>query len=233
MEFNTPIKKKDFFVSTPIKSTHLYLIDVKIIKSIPINDTKIELYLKIENEELQQFLNNFEITSLNIIKDNNSKWFKNSLTDHKINELYEPTFDIQTNILRTFIYKSNSPDIIYKNNQCNSIFELLKYDLSNITIHIDIKFVGICIYSNKFYNTWIIKNIQCLNDDEIDISDKITIYDSWNTELINIDKQIENKIEELKMLRENMWNIYNQSKNSSEWKNELDNLRLTLTNFFI
>lgn len=233
MEFNTPIKKKDFFVSTPIKSTHLYLIDVKIIKSIPINDTKIELYLKIENEELQQFLNNFEITSLNMIKDNNSKWFKNSLTDDKINELYEPTFDIQTNILRTFIYKSNSPDIIYKNNQCNSIFELLKYDLSNITIHIDIKFVGICIYSNKFYNTWIIKNIQCLNDDEIDISDKITIYDSWNTELINKDKQIENKIEELKMLRENMWNIYNQSKNSSEWKNELDNLRLTLTNFFI
>lgn len=233
MEFNTPIKKKDIFISTPIKSINLFLIDVSIVKAVPITDTKIELYLKIENEELQNILNNIELTSLNTIKENNIKWFKNSLTEEKINELYEPTFNIQTNILRTFIYKSNYPDIIYKNNPCNSIFELLKYDLSNITIHIDIKFVGICIYSNKFYNTWIIKNINCLNDYDIDTSDKITIYDSWDIELTKIDKQIDDKINELELLKKNMWNIYNESKNSSEWKNELDNLRLTLTNFFI
>jgi regulator of replication initiation timing len=233
MEFNTPIKKNNIYISTSTKSTHLYLIDVKIIKTVPINDTKIELYLKIENEDLKEIFNNIEISTLNTIKENNNKWFKNSLSNEQINELYEPSFDVQTGILRIFIYKNNSPRIIYKDNVCNSIFELLKYDLSNITIHIDIKFVGICIYSTKFYNIWVIKNIQCLNDDEIDISDKITIYDSWNTELTKIDKQIEDKIEELKILRENMWNIYNESKNSTEWKNELDNLRLTLTNFFI
>jgi len=233
MEFNTPIKKNNIYISTSTKSTHLYLIDVKIIKTIPISDAKIELYLKIENEDLKEIFNNIEISTLNSIKENNNKWFKNSLSNEQINELYEPSFDVQTGILRIFIYKNNSPRIIYKDNVCNSIFELLKYDLSNITIHIDIKFVGICIYSTKFYNIWVIKNIQCLNDDEIDISDKITIYDSWNTELTKIDKQIEDKIEELKILRENMWNIYNESKNSTEWKNELDNLRLTLTNFFI
>jgi regulator of replication initiation timing len=233
MEFNTPIKKNNIYISTSTKSTHLYLIDVKIIKTVPINDAKIELYLKIENEDLKEIFNNIEISTLNSIKENNNKWFKNSLSNEQINELYEPSFDVQTGILRIFIYKNNSPRIIYKDNLCNSIFELLKYDLSNITIHIDIKFVGICIYSTKFYNIWVIKNIQCLNDDEIDISDKITIYDSWNTELTKIDKQIEDKIEELKILRENMWNIYNESKNSTEWKNELDNLRLTLTNFFI
>jgi regulator of replication initiation timing len=233
MEFNTPIKKNNIYISTSTKSTHLYLIDVKIIKTVPINDAKIELYLKIENEDLKEIFNNIEISTLNSIKENNNKWFKNSLSNEQINELYEPSFDVQTGILRIFIYKNNSPRIIYKDNVCNSIFELLKYDLSNITIHIDIKFFGICIYSTKFYNIWVIKNIQCLNDDEIDISDKITIYDSWNTELTKIDKQIEDKIEELKILRENMWNIYNESKNSTEWKNELDNLRLTLTNFFI
>ena len=230
MEFNTPIKKNNIYISIPKKKKiKKNLIDVDIIKINQINDNKIELLIKIKNKDLEQYFNDFEIQTLDVIQNNNSLWFKNSLEHTNILKLYDPAYDIQTNILKIYIYKSYLPEILYNGIQHDSIFDI---DFTNINVNIDIRFIGIYIHTNKFFNSWMLTSIICF-DDEPEIFDKKLIYDSWETELYNKDIIIQKKIDDLYNLKNNMWDIFHQSKKSIEWKNDLDNLRTLFINFFI
>tara|TARA_Y100000389_G_scaffold146531_1_gene145252 strand:- start:14605 stop:15297 length:693 start_codon:yes stop_codon:yes gene_type:complete len=230
MEFNTPIRKKNLYISTSTKNIFKTLFDTTILKINTIDDNKLEVFLKIKDTEQKDYLNNFELTTLNIIKTKNTEWFTNSLTDEQINEFYESSFDLQTDVFKCYIYKNYYPNISSNDTQYNSIFDL--NNLDNLTINIDIRFIGIYIHSGVFYNSWMIKSI-FINEEDIDMHDKNIIYDSWDSELIKKEKEINEKIEELTLLKKNMWDIYNHSKNIPEWKNELENLRTLLANFFI
>jgi hypothetical protein len=234
MEFNTPIKKKDIFIVTPVENININLIDIKIIDINIVTTNKIELLVYIPNENTGLILDNLEKETIKTIKEKNKIWFKNGLSEENIVEFYNPTFNSQNNILKIFIYKSNYPTILYNNKEYDDIFEIFnKKKLNDIMITIDTTFIGIYIQPTTYYNNIIINKIVFISDDSDESSDKETILNSWERELYKTEKKIEDRIEELKNIKSKIILKYNLAKENKLWKNELEKLRSYLNNIFI
>lgn len=232
MEFNTPIKKNNVYISTLEKNININIIDVKIVNIQRINTEKIILELYINDNKIIDYLENFEKETIKTVKENNNKWFKNNMTDEKLINLYEPSFDSQTNILKVYVYNRYSPKIMINEELCDNIYDVINNEIKEKIISIELRYLGIYIQSTSFENKWLIKSIHVMTIEE-EMNDKDMIYESWENELKKKETEIYEKIRELTEFKDKMWEIYKKSKENTQWKEELEKLRNLMNKFFI
>lgn len=220
LEFNTPIKKKNYYVVIPKNKLRINVINCKILDINRMNENILEVKLYINNEQIAKMLNNVEQESIDLIKKKNKEWFSNELTADDIDDLYAYKYDNQSSILELYIHESHYPKIYVGDTKCSDIEEVLSMvDQNTYELNIDIRYLGIFIQKEMFYNKWIITDIEFERIEDIDIEGEIEY--EWTLEIDKANKLIDDTIARLQDKKVYINNVFMENPRRTGWEESL------------
>lgn len=219
--YDNPIKKRNHYICNLKEKVSLNLSNVTILNNLFINDSKSLLKVRINNNVDIETLNNIDIMARNTMIENNKVWFNNNMTEERIIEKFNPSFDIQSGILSLYIYTEHPPKIVDDNITRNNIdtIESIVFEMNNI-VNIDIRLLGLYISQDTFGVKWMIKRVDIIPLNESIVGDDKEIEDSWENEIEELESMIDNKIMRLSTKKEEMKELLNKCKNKEcKWEN--------------
>lgn len=219
--YSNPIKKSNHYICNSREKLSINLLNVTILNNIFINDNKSLLKIRVDNSLDIERLNNIDILSRNTMIENNKIWFKNAMTEEKIIERFNPSFDKQSGVLSIYIYSEHPPKIIHDSITKKSIDEIEStiFEMNNI-INIDIRLLGLYISSDSFEVKWIARKIDITSLNEFIVGDDKDIEDSWENEIEELENMIDNKIMRLSNKKKEIKEMLNKCRNKEcKWEN--------------
>jgi hypothetical protein len=241
LTFKTPVQKKNkCYISYPDEKINLDFNEIKI-KNIEknannqnyilscyipanLNKNNIKKIIKIDNDVNQTILNN------------NNNWFNNNLNIDEIDKLYAKSYDNDTDTINLLLPINMPVNIIINNvnSDNDKLFNILN-DTKNFKkyiINIEISLLGIYFYPKISSNKWIIKTINITNIEETNIENlwnRKDIEDDWETDIQEINYDIDNKIKSLTDIKEKINKTFNNIKDIENpdnlWENKIELLK--------
>ena len=175
LQFNSvPEKKTSFYLIRCKDNVQLRLNNVELRKKYMLGNKTYYSY-HIQDEDDREKLSNIEIEARNTVLEKNKDWFKNTLSNDDIIEMYEPSYDDQSQYLDV-LHLDKFPAIV-TGNEDNS---------SNNTIItcINIQLLGICVSKNKFSVKWVLKSIETIDIDMFNDD----LENEWDDKIYNFEK---------------------------------------------
>lgn len=192
LEFNSvPEKKTSFYLVRCKEPLEIQLNNVDLRKKYMLgNKTYYSYYIKDVDDKNRLF--EIEKDVRDTVMTKNKDWFKNTLTETDIIDMYEPSYDDQTQFL----------DVLH----LDKFPATVKDDTINpdcITC-IKVQLLGICISKNSFSVKWVLKSIETI---DIDI-DNNGLYSEWDDKLDIFEKDIDKKISKLVNIKNSIRELY-------------------------
>ena len=199
LEFNSvPEKKSSFYLVRCNNNIQIRLNNVDLRKKYILGNKTYYSYY-IHDKEDREKLSNVEIDARDAVLEKNKEWFKNNLTNDDIVEMYEPSYDDQSQYLEV-LHLDKFPAIITGNN-----------NLSNCITCITVQLLGICINKNSYSVKWVLKSMETIDVDELD--DDLEI--EWENKISNFEREIDVRINKLMKAKENVRELFK----SKDWDN--------------
>ena len=226
--YDNPIKKGDKFICPSKQKIVIKLKNVRVLNIVSLSSERSVMEIAIENKEDIERLNQFDLASKDAMLRNNPKWFKNNLTSEKIIERFNPSFDIQTGILRIYIFASHLPNITLVEMVEGSMF-----NNSNV-IDIEVRLMGLYILSDSFGIRWIVKSIDIITLNDSLVDNERDIQRCYSEEIKELEDIIDMRVDALLSKKQELRNMLVKcQKKEANWEDIRKYVNSFLSNIVI
>jgi hypothetical protein len=231
--FTKPVFKKNYYISKVIDPLFIDCIDVKIKSISKLNNDKgyiVSLY--IDNTDVKKF-QDIDNDTIYTLLSNNNIWFDNNLSEDDIINLF----------MKSVCEQNNTIDVVINDNSkvfVNDKIDDIKNHINNINylrkciLNINIRHIGLYIYSKQTFNRWFANNINIYEDmDENYIESKEDIDNTWKDLVEDSNKILNEKIQNIEDTKTKINMLYSdicKNNNNREWASKIQELRKIIQN---
>lgn len=198
MFLDTPKKKNGVYVSKMRGDDKNSTIRIKInnakfvgLNNIPGSGDLLRIWIPPTSVSVLEELKSIDENSLNIIIENNEKWFKNSLLPDQIKEFFRPSLNTLNNTMAILNTLTQQSLIVHDSNVVDSLSDI---DFAATRINVEIEAQGFYFFQKKCGIRWIIRKLaaetETLNESTDDWVDRAAIEKEWGREIDEIDELI-------------------------------------------
>jgi len=230
--FKNPQKKGKYYISQYNDKCFCYLTNVKIYNINSNNNDNIIIDVNISDKEAD-IIKNMDELAINTIKENYNEWFdedEDNIINAYINSYIEDT------PLNLILSNKINTDLFINDDEksCNEIINYLLLNKNNkdITINVNIVYLGIFIKNDIITNKWGIKSLYIDNNNTSTQNDlREEIEEEWKYDVIKFEKDTKNYIIELEnkiKLAKNIYEDIINEPNIKLWENKLEKLKMVI-----
>lgn len=233
--YDNPIKKGDKFICPSKQKVVVKLKSIRVLNIVSLSSERSVMEIAIENKEDVERLNQFDLASRDAMLRNNSKWFNNNLTSEKIIERFNPSFDVQTGILRVYIFASHLPNITLDNKIKDGIerVEGSMLNSSNV-IDLEVRLMGLYILSDSFGIRWILKSIDIVTLNDSLVDNEQDIQRGYSEEIRELEDIIDMRVDALLSKKEELRDMLARcQKKEANWEDIRKYVNSFLSNIVI
>ena len=233
--FDTPIKKKNYYLSNTTKPFTCDIVDAIIKKVTKLQNDKGYILTLYIGKEDQCILDDVDMQGLDALIANNKKWFANDLEAEEMKDMFKRTVCEQNNIIN--VYLLDYSDIIVDgvkediSNGISLISERMK--LKECMINIKLRHSGMYIYSTHTTNKWRVKQMQIYSMEE-DTIDKDDIESFWQEQVKECDNILENRKKMIENTQNKLYELYStiskMNHPDKEWDMKLAEIKKIIQN---
>jgi len=253
LKIEKPTKKNGLYIAKvfDIHTNKQFRIKINLAKyislnKIPASGDVLKIWLNPKNEIMKtaviDVIKQIDQEVLDVIKMQNNHWFRNELTEEKINSLYRPSFNVLNNTLSILNANTQQSILISDNNIVDTIHDI---DFTETDLLLDIEIQGLYFFQKKCGIRWILRKLvvskEASQESTEDWIDRRAIEDAWEDDLAVINKSIDEncnilatKINKLQDFKDEINGEFAESKEttiSADWNTKLRNLSLKIIKY--
>ena len=226
-----PRKRKNYFVSSMVSPELYRTCDTVLQKITPLSDNKGYIVSLFVDSSTKTFLDKIDTCVTSQLLDKNSEWFKNELDSDDIPSLFESSYCRQRNVLLARITENTVlklNDIACRIDDISNAVRQ-KHFSKRFSTEITLSHDKLYIYSSKFYNRWVIKEISIVEHPEIVTESKEDIEKFWENMVEECDQTLKCRIEKIetsrRKLRDQYFDIVKTNKMDNNWEDKISKLK--------
>lgn len=229
--FREPENKATYCLVRPQSKITCDIVDVKILKISKLkNGYLLNIFV---SHDVQKILDEVDKNTLISLLTNNKEWFNNDLSSEEIKDMFFSSYCAQDNQMNVFLKENVGINLNNKQIDINDFITNISSYKSNL-INIKLQLLGLYIYKKQTINKWSINTINVYeNTEDISEQSKEEIEEFWKSMLEKSDEVLNTRIQNIELLRENMYNIYSkivETKNNIEWEKHIVELKKIIQN---
>jgi len=199
-----PVKKNNKYVSTTNHIVKYFLSDVKIKSIHKFVDNKgflITVYIpNTVNEDVINYLYDFDDKLINNIKTNSLEWFNKSFSDEELQQLYTRGYCNQSHTIEIILSATHHTKILFNDKYIDTfeeITDLIKdvKHLKKCILNVEIQHFGLYFYKDSANNKWIIRSLDIIDTtQDVCTYSKDDIEDKLDDNINSLSTRTETKI---------------------------------------